>query len=253
MKRALDLPTSLLASVQIGAPFYLAYLFETERLSAFSVFLLGTMSMHLSFAVWHEAAHRNLSRWSALNTGMGMLSSWFALGPAYFHRIHEHLIHHRFQGEAGKDPVEARLTRRLRDFFPRLAQLAINGKNPVRWEYFPLSPREKRIDQLLSALLLLTFIVAIFSGHGPALLFIWILPRIAMTLIHAYMICFLPHASPDGRFEKFRIRKNPFWGLVTVEQSLHGFHHWNPSVPWYRYRSEYEKLSAEKKAEIEIA
>jgi beta-carotene hydroxylase len=206
---------------------------------SWGVVIIGTILMNLSFTAWHEPSHGNLSKSKTVNNIFGWVASFASVYPGYFARRREHLVHHKWQGQDGMDPVYPRIQTSFLNFPIKLLLANFVRKPPagVPDSFFPLTLTQKRADTTSNYLALGVVLASIFFNFWSTIWWAWIFPRIIIFMLHAYYICFFPHNIKEGGYQVFRVRKaNWFIRFITVEQNLHGIHHYWPWVPFYRYR-----------------
>jgi beta-carotene hydroxylase len=253
-KPLLDLPTLALFLLMGSGQFLITWAIFSSQMNPIVGFIFATLLMNLSFTIWHECSHRNFSRIEWISDFFGAIGSFLALGPSYFHRRNEHIIHHRFEGDPERDPVHPRIQTKL-IFFPfRLLSLRAAGKNQVRFlDLMPLSQTERAVDLALIALTTLIIGFSFFFGFGKELVLVWILPRITITLLHAYYICFLPHHNPEGGYVRYRVMPGLVAQALTINQNLHGVHHMFPFRPWHQYPNMLKAIAvSSQKNELEV-
>jgi fatty acid desaturase len=209
--------------------------------------ILGTLLMNLSFTAWHEPAHRNFSRVRVLNDIAGIIASAGSVYPGYYARRWEHLVHHRFEGIPGKDPVYYRIQTNFWRF-PLDVFLVNYGPNKrtldIPDSFHPIKPWMKVADALSNLFALGLIALSVLFDFWFALVCAWIIPRVIVFIIHAYYICFFPHHIDEGGYKVYRVRDRG-WLLrfLTVEQNFHGLHHKWPYIPWYKYRKVFKDYS----------
>lgn len=220
--------------------------------------LIGSYLMNLSFTAWHESSHSNFSTSAWLNDISGIVASGFSTYPGYFARRREHLIHHKWEGQPGKDPVYLRIQDTNFWKFPfRLIALTTyrraENKIEIPDNFFPITTSQQWIDRLTMLAVLGTIVASVVYGFWWALLWCWIVPRVVIFFLHAYYICFFPHALPEGGYQLFRVRQGGWWRLMTVDQNYHGIHHKWPFIPWHKYKFTMNHLRQDiDKASIEV-
>ena len=251
-----DWPTSgLLFVMMLGFPI-LVHFQHAGVISPYLALFLATMLMNLSFTAWHEPSHGNYSRFRIINTIAGVLASLLSVYPGYFARRREHLAHHKWEGVEGMDPVYSRIQSTNRWLFPiHLVVRDILGTNPAKIpDNFCRYTKVHRISDSLSNLTALAIIVfALVTGYHWEILCCWVIPRGLVLIVHAYYICFFPHALPAGGYRKYRVRKmGLFWRFITVDQIYHGFHHKWPFIPWHCYSSLFSNKKSIELAKSEI-
>lgn len=211
------------------------------QLSFFSSLILSCVFMNMSFTLWHECSHGNLSRYKALNDLCGIISSFFSFFPGYYARKREHLIHHKYEGDSERDPVYQRIqnTTTLRFIFTALISNYFSDKkvNAEEKSYMPLTNKQKLIDKItvLSAWCLV--VLFLLTGRYDMSLSLLIIPRVFIFVFHGYVICFFPHyISPGKGYRKYRVRDGNFiLKMLTMNQNYHGIHHFYPAIRWYNY------------------
>ena len=250
-KHLADPITSLLLLVYfIGIPLII-YLASIELLPLWAGLLIGTFLMNLSFTAWHECSHNNFSQYKFLNTIIGVAAGAFSLYPGYFATKREHLIHHMFQGQDGKDPVYPRIQTSFLGFpWKLLLNFRMKISDPEVIAFMPLSAWQKTVDLMVYMVVVSIIFTSIMKGWFIALLFSWIIPRGLVFWMHAYYICFFPHQIAAGGYELFRVRK-PSWfkRIITVDQIMHGLHHKWVYIPWHRYKQAYGIIKESKNHE----
>lgn len=214
------------------------WLYHQGQLPAWATVLIGTFLMNLSFTAWHEPAHQNYSRYRWVNVAAGWLTSFASVYPGYFARRREHLIHHRYEGIEGKDPVYPRIQSSFWSFPLTLLREAVSAKPLDVPDSFIRMTRGQRISDAASNLLALGVIAAsVAGGFWQAVVLVWVVPRLIIFLAHAYYVCFFPHNHGGDGFVVARIQKDlPILQLLTMNQHLHGIHHRWPWIPWHKYQ-----------------
>ena len=240
---------ALLLAMGIGFP-WIVWQHAAGNLPFWAGFLLASILMNLSFAAWHEPSHGNFSSWETVNHAAGFLASFFSLYPGYFARRREHLIHHRWEGVPGKDPVYARIQTGFLGFPFRLAGLTLKGQPlDVPVHFLPITSGQRFSDGLSTALVAGAVLLSFLFGFWKSLIGLWVLPRIAIFFLHAYYVFFFPHAMDGGGYEVHRVREGGFWlRFITVDQNYHGIHHRWPFIPWHRYREVLDRCPREVEA-----
>ena len=201
--------------------------------------VIGTVLMNLSFTAWHECSHRNFSRVKIFNDIGGVLAAAASCYPGYYARRWEHLVHHRWEGVPGKDPVYYRIQTNFWRF--PLDVLLVNwGPNKrtidIPDSFHPILPWMRVVDTLTNLSGLVAIGLSIYFGFWPALVAGWVIPRVIVFVLHAYYICYFPHHVDEGGYQLYRVRRLGFLGrFITVEQSFHGLHHKWPYIPWHQY------------------
>ena len=228
----------LVLSMVAGLPL-VGWFYHRGVLPFWITIVFGTLLMNLSFTAWHETSHQNFSKFKWLNHLVGWIASLASIYPGYFSRRREHLIHHRWAGDKVKDPVYPR----IQSTFLSFPKVLINSNRKFDFRNVPESfnpvTRGQRGADLASNWLVVGLVIsAIFYGFFEAVFWAWIVPRFFIFFIHAYFICYLPHAMERGGYQVNRVRCVGWvYRFVTVEQNMHGIHHAWPWIPWHQYHN----------------
>jgi beta-carotene hydroxylase len=232
-----DGPTSvLIVCMAVGFP-AVGFAYHQGALPWWGALAVGSVLMNLSFTAWHEAAHQTFSRSRALTLVAGWVAAFLSVYPGYFARRREHLIHHKFEGQEGPDPVYPRIQTPWWGLSLTLLRTALRGPRlDVPSSFLVITPAQRRADLASNLLALLVVGTAALLDFLGAVLWAWVVPRLVIYGVHAYYICFLPHAVTGGGYEVSRVRQDRWWlRFLTLNQHLHGVHHRWPWIPWYRY------------------
>ncbi len=229
--------TAVILVMSAGFPIA-GWLYHHGQLPAWATVLIGTFLMNLSFTAWHEPAHQNYSRYRWVNLVAGWLASFASMYPGYFARRREHLIHHRYEGVEGKDPVYPRIQSSFWTFPLTLLREALRGGTIDVPASFLRMTKGQRISDALSNLLALGVVaLCVAAGYWQAVVLVWVVPRLIIFLAHAYYVCFFPHNDGGDGFVVARLRTdNPLLQILTMNQHLHGLHHRWPWIPWHKYQ-----------------
>lgn len=240
-KRGLvDFPTlAVILIMALGMPLA-AVLQHKGMLHPVLTVMICSILMNASFTAWHEPSHGNFSKHKWINNLAGFVASLASVYPGYFARKREHLIHHKYEGQEGKDPVYLRIQETGFLLFPlRLFIVNFLQRKPldVPDSFCKITKAQKISDMASNLLALLIVVLSFVFGYGLEVTCAWILPRFIIFWLHAYYICFFPHHIDEGGYEKYRVRKLGFLArFITMEQNYHGIHHKWPFFPWYMYK-----------------
>jgi beta-carotene hydroxylase len=205
-------------------------------------FLLNSAAGYWGFSVRHDAIHRAISKRSWINDLVGQFDL-LCYGPTVPLSLFRwgHIQHHRYTS-GPKDP-----------------DLAMHGTAwslPLRWMlvdvwYLAYLLRAIRagdrtargfVRPTLLALGLSAAVVALAlaTGHGLALLLLWLLPTRIAGLLLGFTFFWLPHVPHDVSQEQnfFRattVRLGLEWVMTPLlqYQNYHLLHHLYPSTPFY--------------------
>jgi beta-carotene hydroxylase len=233
----------------LGTP-VLVWAVHAAYLHPLSGLLIGSYLMNLSFTAWHEPAHHLFSKKRWLNTVAGWIASFASAYPGYFARRREHLVHHKYEGIPGKDPVYPRIQVSFWKFPLMIVALFLSPPRlDVPDSFQPYTKAQRLSDNISNLLVVVIVVVSILYGFWWALLWGWILPRGVVFGVHALYICYFPHAIDGGGYQVLRIRRDTWLlRLLMINQHLHGLHHGWPWIPWYRYQAVLRAFAKELRA-----
>ena len=206
--------------------------------------ILNTIASFVLFTVSHEASHHSASSSTGLNTWLGRLATPFFAPHAGFRMWRFiHMQHHRFTNHAdGSDP----------DHF---THRGARWTQPLRWLTIDLwyivfyvpkmrtRPRGEIVEAVITWTILIAIaVLAITTGHGIDLLFLYFLPIRISILFLGWAFDYLPHnqltATPqENRFQttRNRVGLERLLSPLLLYQNYHLVHHLHPVVPFYRY------------------
>ncbi len=223
---------TLLAWAGSGVALYLGWLPWPLSLA------ISTIAAFVSFTPLHDATHRAVGRHSALNAVVGRLCALPLLAPYPAFR-HLHLSHHRNTNDPEADP----------DFWSGEGP---GWQLPLRWlsqdahyytRYLPDAsrPKAEKAESIVTMVVLWASVLALLTTPlALTVLLAWVLPgRLAIALL-AFTFDYLPHRphTITGREDRHRATVNfrePWLGVLMLNQNHHLAHHLYPSVPFYRY------------------
>lgn len=244
-----DYVTLVLMAFMLGLHVTVIYLQIAHSLSFVLACAICCFIMNMSFTFWHECSHENLSSNRRLNIVTGIIASFFSFFPGYFARRREHLVHHRYEGIPGKDPVYYRIQNT--NFYKFLwTAVVVNylekKPNEVPDSFMEISPLQKFIDRLTVGSVWCVIGVLVYAGFWQVAFATILIPRVFIFIYHGYVICFFPHFIHGCGYQKFRVfPRGFFFQAITMNQNLHGIHHFIPRVRWYNYKSVYQKYRGE--------
>ncbi|MGZ3695863.1 MAG: fatty acid desaturase, partial [Bdellovibrionota bacterium] len=148
------------------------------------------------------------------------------------------------------DPVYPRIQGSAGAFLLRLTWLTIKRENKTEPSFLPLTANQRRADRLTLGVFALLIGLSLRYDFFLSILAVFLLPRLAIFYLHAFYICYLPHAKAEGGFEKYRVAKFRafWWRAFTAGQWAHGVHHRWPNLPWHQYHEHIERLAQKEAA-----
>lgn len=207
---------------------------------------LSSFAIYASFTPLHDATHRTVSSNRRLNDLLGTLSCLLLL-PGITTRIYRylHLEHHRYTGDASKDPDEPFVSSRGWRIPLTLAGLDILWTRwyIARWNTRPPS---ERIEFAISISFYLLFhILWLASPYALEFVLVWVIPQRLGLFYVSWFFARIQHPK-DVYWEQtpfqttVRVVTNRFARIMLLGQANHHVHHLAPSVPYYRYHRAWE-------------
>lgn len=202
---------------------------------------LSSFAIYTSFTPLHDATHRTVSSNRRLNDFLGTLSCLLLL-PGITTRIYRylHLEHHRYTGDASKDPDEPFVSSHGWRIPMTLAGLDLLW---TRWyiKRWNTRPRGERIEFVLSISFYVLFHIAwLASPYALEFILVWVIPQRLGLFYVSWFFARIQHPK-DVYWEQtpfqttVRVVTNAFARLMLLGQANHHVHHLAPSVPYYRY------------------
>jgi beta-carotene hydroxylase len=199
--------------------------------------LVSAVAIHLAFTIWHEAAHRNVSRRLWVNHAIGLIGMFPYMTP-FFMQKWIHLQHHARLNEPD-DPNAiyaggSFLTLPLR-YLPALRYAREVLRHDPR-------PRAERVaDACFLVTLASVWAAALWLGVFQDLLLLWFLPLVLAKGVMDWYINWLPHVGlPADRFLGTRVVDVGWLTPLILGHNYHAIHHLWPRIPWHRYHAVFE-------------
>jgi beta-carotene hydroxylase len=228
-----DWPTLALLGAMYGLLAGNIWLYFTHPVALPLHFFASALAIHLSFTIWHEAAHRSVSPHAWVNNVVGVLGMLPYMTP-FFIQKYVHMQHHKYMNEPG-DPNLIYTDGRFITIPLRYVRALGYAKKVL--ERDPRGTLERVSDYSTLALIASIYAVAFWYGIGFDLLFVWFGPLVFAKLVMDWYINYIPHAGlPPHRYKGTRILD--IWWLtpLILGHNYHAIHHLWPDIPWYRYR-----------------
>jgi len=215
-----------------------------------AVLVLGNQ-MHAFTILQHDCGHQNAFRSATWNLWVGRFFAWFIVFP-YSSFTECHKYHHRYLGDADKDPDEWNYAGGVKWMFLRIAFFV------PRFTYFSLTRygsqvRNLVLRELAFNLLTMAAIGVWFASMGMFLQFvlIFILPVLLLALLinpisRGYE--HFPMATLGDHEQRLDLAHNTITvtsrvlGLIWANINYHVEHHVYPGVPFFNLRKVHELL-----------
>ena len=229
-------PTIALAIATWGVLIAAAYLLQVEKITPAVMVLIATACNYLSFTVFHEAAHEN----SGICTKVfGWIGCAMFMAPfTATKRIH--LTHHQYTNDpeqdpdhwvAGHNPILVLL--RCLTIYPRyLYTYLFNLKGPSR---------ETRTNLFVLSIYWILGLAACFTAYAKIAIYGFMIPTFLGTGLTAALFDWIPHHPHKDQTPLGNTRNIPskILNILMLGQNVHGVHHLNPRIPFYRYQRAY--------------
>ncbi|WP_306251405.1 fatty acid desaturase [Parvularcula sp. IMCC14364] len=210
------------------------------------------------YTVGHEIIHDSLigrhTHLSWLNVFFGTLFFSVPFHSLTMHR-YIHLRHHSHTNDPEKDPdawISGRnsfaLLLRLLTHYPHYQYHVIKWTRdmPARAAFLTRCLLEQTVPMAIAAVLIL-------SGYGAEVFWMWILPSFLVYPVLAFILDWAPHHDLEvgTPLDNSRLLGTPqgvrgqLFTWLYLFQNYHLIHHLYPKVPFYRYKSLYERHSEE--------
>jgi len=201
---------------------------------------IATAAIHCSFTIWHEGAHRNISKRAWLNDGVAILGILPYMAPFYLERW-LHLQHHAKLNRE-EDPNRLYTAGPFWQMPLRYLQVPAYLREKMRED--PRSSRERLADRLALLVVPLLYGIALWQGAFLDLVALWFVPFALSKVVMDWYINYLPHVGlAADRFRGTRILDLGWFTPLVLCHNYHAIHHLWPGLPWHRYRAVFrEKL-----------
>jgi beta-carotene hydroxylase len=218
---------------------FVLFVFASGYLSPLiSTLLLGFLTF-ASYTPMHEAVHGNVGgsnpKYKWLESAVGLLMSPLISIPFNSHKK-EHLAHHAHTNSDEDPDVHIQyMFRSFKDFY-RATLRVIKTHNTF------VVNNLTRTEIAVSIGWRLLFVLGTGIISIPVLLFGWF----SGAFLTIYLLSYLPHKPykdtarwKNTNIQLFSIR---WFEELMFQQNLHAVHHLFPRVPFYNYRTVFEKL-----------
>jgi fatty acid desaturase len=196
--------------------------------------LISSAAIHLAFTVWHEAAHKNVSRTGWLNNVVGVVGMLPYMTP-FFMQKWIHLQHHKRLNEPD-DPNLIYTDGPFRTIFLRYPRALGYAKKLISED--PRTRGERLSDLAFLGVVGALYAAALWFGVLLDVILLWFVPVIVAKVMMDWYINYLPHVGlPPHRFLGTRIVDVAWLTPLILLHNYHAIHHLWPYVPWHRYRS----------------
>ena len=231
-RSSVDVPTLALLAVMYGLLVGNFFAFNENWFALPVYMLVAFLAIHLSFTIWHEAAHGNVSKYRWLNNVIGVLGMVPYFAP-YFHTRYLHLRHHASLNDVD-DPNRIYLDGAFGNLFARWRREIDFYAAAMKTAPLPL--REKLSDVIVSMVTITIVVAGIIMGQWRGVVFLWFVPFLFAKFAVDWYVNYLPHIGlPADRLKGTRIIPTSWLTPLVLCHNYHAVHHLWPQYPWYRY------------------
>ena len=238
----------LLAPMEVGLGLLAFVLFATSTFLYLDgtlplpvMWLLNGFAVYLSFTPLHDATHRTVSRHRGLNDVIGTICCLLLL-PGVTTGVYRylHLEHHRYAGNASKDPDEPFVSAPGWALPFVLAGLDLLW---ARWylRHWSSRPYAERVEFTLGMLFYVAVHVAfLVSPYAMEFVLCFVVPQRLGLFGVSWFFAHIQHIEGVEWEQQplqttYKIRAGWLVDLLMLGQATHCIHHLAPSVPFYRY------------------
>ena len=232
-------PTIGLALLVFCLYIFILFMFASDYLSPLiSTLLIGILTF-ASYTPMHEAVHGNvgggITKYKWLDYVVGLLMAPLISIPFNSHKK-EHLAHHAYTNSDEDPDVHIQnMFRSFNDFY-RATLRVIKTQNTFVMNNFT------RTEISVSIGWRFLFVLGTGIISIPVLLFGWF----SGAFLNIYLLSYLPHKPYEdtARWKNTNIQlfSISWFEELMFKHNLHAVHHLFPRVPFYNYRSVFEKL-----------
>jgi beta-carotene hydroxylase len=220
--------------------------YVTEAWPLWSIVGLHAVALYVIFTPLHESMHGIAHADPARNLWIGRIAgACLTISRPMFRAVHYE--HHSHTNDPARDPdfIVARAPRWLLPLW--CAAIVVEYRRKFYGHRLWRSPAGRReavaYDVALAALLA----IAVVTGHGPAVLVLWVIPALLALLMLAFLFDFLPHYPYDTRqtYLDTRVYGGSIANVLLLGQNQHLIHHLWTTIPWFRYRTVFRQIEPE--------
>lgn len=248
-------PTALLGVITTAGFIVTPILVMQQQLGLGWATALMALLTYLAYTIMHDSVHGAIAgrytSWRWINSTLGYLSG-FILGIPFTAHRHEHLTHHRHTNDPKLDP-DFQISHMTQS--PWMAvlcswELVWGNYTFYRKQRWAKAPKAEKIKLCLEVVIAAVARVGLMSFdfwlEGLALFLVG--PIIGLTCL-IYLFAYIvhrPHQEVGRYVDTSTIEVPGFMGRVMtwawMFQNYHSIHHLFPKVPFYRYRSVFQKI-----------
>ncbi len=221
----------------------------TDRIDPWLSVVGLALCYYAVFTVLHESMHGVAHRDRTINLWLGRVAGFALLLPHPLFRA-AHLAHHSHTNDPERDPD---LMVSFRPAWLRPVWFLLTP-GYYRWLVYrggllrDASARREAIATEAGIVAVLAGSVA--TGHGAALLELWVGPAALAILWLAFAFDLLPHHphTTRDRYYDTRVYPGRLLNGLLLGQNYHLVHHLWTTIPWYRYERAYRDVEADLRA-----
>lgn len=207
-------------------------LYQAAPLPVWIHVVIAAIGIHMSFTIWHEAAHMNVSSSRRYSDGVGFLGIFPYMAP-YFLERWLHLQHHTLLNQE-TDPNRIYTEGPFWQIGFRYLRLLQFARERLAED--PRSRAQKNADMAPMLVTVSLFALAAASGMFWDLVLLWLVPLVISKVVMDWYVNYLPHVGlPATRFGGTRIVDVGWFTPLVLCHNYHAIHHLWPDIPWHRY------------------
>ena len=223
-----------------------AWAYEEQSLPVPAIVALQVVALYVIFTPLHEAMHGVAHRSDAVNEWIGRVSgAVLTISLPLFRAVHYE--HHSHTNDPARDPDHVVATR-PRWLLPLWsAAIVLVYRRHFYGRRLWRSAGDHRESVGYDAALVALFVAAVLTGHGRALVVLWLGPALLAVLVLGIAFDFVPHFPYDStaRYHDTRIYGGAALNAVLLGQNQHLIHHLWTTIPWFRYRGVVREIGTE--------
>jgi fatty acid desaturase len=204
----------------------------------------------------HEASHYHLFATRSFNDNLDVIFALPVFRTVKDYRA-SHMIHHKYLGDASRDPDLQRYIRLGIDDLPNQNWLwalfirPLIGYHTIEYVQTTFLDfwRSSSLRLLKISFWMVVFVILTLTNQWLSFLLYWLIPLLVILPILRLWAEAAKHCNLDLSHEISSARSNigflHRWLIHPHNDGFHTVHHFMPSIPWYRLQKAYQRMLAE--------